>query len=157
MRYRAKRWREKATPITERSCKPSPVFVARRWLRLLTRCQFSARLPDPRHHLRPVTASMQATAKFRREAVGPVIAVAGEAADDAGAIPAHHQPVAVVLDFMNPQRAGRWLLRLRRHWFDEAKGMPHSHSRRLGQRRFNDGLPLVTHQPLHSASLRAVI
>ena len=92
-----------------------------------------------------------------REAVGPVIAVTGKAADDAGAIPAHHQPIAVVLDFMNPQRAGRWLLRLRRQaWFDEAEGMPHSHSRRLGQRRFNDGLPLVTHQLLHGACFGAV-
>ena len=39
-------------------------ILARRWLRLLTRCQFNARLPDPRHHLWPVMASMQATAKF---------------------------------------------------------------------------------------------
>ena len=36
----------------------------------------------------------------------PVMAVAGEAAD-ARAIPAHHQPVAVMLDFVNPERAGR--------------------------------------------------
>ena len=43
-----------------------------------------------------------------REAVGPVVAVPGEAAD-AQAIPAHHQPIAVVLDFVNPQRAGRRL------------------------------------------------
>ena len=35
-----------------------------------------------------------------REAVGPVMAVAGEA-PDARAIPAHHQPIAVVLDFVN--------------------------------------------------------
>ena len=83
----------------------------------------------------------------------------------AGAIPAHHQPIAVVLDFMNPQRAGRWPRHLRRQaWLDEAGGTPHGHSRRLGQRRFKTcrtpnapRLPLVTHQPLHSASLRAVI
>ena len=105
---------------------------------------------------------------MERGAVSPVIAVAGEAAD-ARAIPAHHQPIAIVLYFMNPQRAGRWLLRLRRQaWFDKAEGTPHGHSRRLGQRRFNtvqerqnlnapNGLPLVTHQPLHSASLRAVV
>ena len=36
-----------------------------------------------------------------RKAVGPVMAVAREAAD-ALAIPANHQPVAVVLDFVNP-------------------------------------------------------
>ena len=60
-----------------------------------------------------------------REAVGPVIAVAGEAAD-AHAIPAHHQPVAVVLDFVDPERAGRRSGHLRRQaWFDEAGGMAH--------------------------------
>jgi hypothetical protein len=54
-----------------------------------------------------------------REAVGPVMAVAGEAAD-ARAIPAHHQPIAVVLDLVNPERAGRWLGHLRRQArFDE--------------------------------------
>ena len=39
-----------------------------------------------------------------REAVRPVMAVAREAAN-ALTIPAHHQPVAVVFDFVNPQRA----------------------------------------------------
>ena len=33
--------------------------------------------------------------------------VASEAAD-ARAIPAHHQSIAVVLDLVNPDRAGRW-------------------------------------------------
>ena len=42
-----------------------------------------------------------------REAIGPVMAVAREAAN-ARAIPAHHQPIAVVLDFVDPDRAGRW-------------------------------------------------
>jgi hypothetical protein len=41
-----------------------------------------------------------------REAVGPVVAVAGEAAD-ALAVPAHHQAVTVVLDLVNPERADR--------------------------------------------------
>ena len=36
-----------------------------------------------------------------RETVGPIMAVTREAAD-ALAIPAHHQPVAVVHDLMNP-------------------------------------------------------
>ena len=36
-----------------------------------------------------------------RETVGPIIAVAGEAAN-AGAIPAHHQPITVMLDFVDP-------------------------------------------------------
>ena len=36
-----------------------------------------------------------------REAVGPVMAVAREAADPR-AIPAHHQPIAVMFDFVNP-------------------------------------------------------
>ena len=40
-----------------------------------------------------------------REAVGPIVAVPREAAH-AQAIAARHQPVAVVLDFVNPQRAG---------------------------------------------------
>ena len=58
------------------------------------------------------------------EAVGPVMAVAGEAANSR-AIPAHHQPVAVMLDLMNPQRAGRWPRHLRRlARFDEAGGTP---------------------------------
>ena len=59
-----------------------------------------------------------------REAVGPVMAVAREAAD-ARAIPAHHQPIAVVLDLVDPERAGRWPGHLR--WqarFDEAGGTP---------------------------------
>ena len=38
-----------------------------------------------------------------REAVGPVMASAREAAD-ARAIPAHHQPIAVMLDLMDPER-----------------------------------------------------
>jgi len=38
-----------------------------------------------------------------REAGGPIIAVAGEAAE-ARAIAAQHQPVAVMLDFVNPER-----------------------------------------------------
>jgi hypothetical protein len=55
-----------------------------------------------------------------REAVGPIMTVAGEAADPR-AIPAHHQPVAVVFDFVNPERAGRWPRHLRRlARFDEA-------------------------------------
>jgi hypothetical protein len=37
-----------------------------------------------------------------QEAGRPVMAVACEAAD-ARAIPAHHQPIAVMLDFVNPQ------------------------------------------------------
>ena len=41
-----------------------------------------------------------------REAVAPVVAVACEAAD-AQAVPAHHQPVAVVFDFVDPQRGYR--------------------------------------------------
>ena len=48
-----------------------------------------------------------------REAVGPVMTVAGEAADPR-AIPAQHQPIAVVLDFVNPARAGRRTFHLRR-------------------------------------------
>src|SRR6266581_4739152 len=48
------------------------------------------------------------------------MAVAGEATD-ARAILAHHQPIAVVFDFVNPERAGRRLSHLRRlAWFDEA-------------------------------------
>jgi hypothetical protein len=55
-----------------------------------------------------------------REAVSPVMTVAREAAD-ARAIPAHHQPIAVMLDFVNPERAGRWQRHLRRlAWLDEA-------------------------------------
>src|SRR4029077_5935173 len=60
-----------------------------------------------------------------REAIGPVMAVAREAADTR-AIPAHHQAVAVVLDLVEPERAGRWPRRLRRlARFDETGGTPH--------------------------------
>jgi hypothetical protein len=66
-----------------------------------------------------------------REAVGPVMAVAREAADPR-AIPAHHKAVAVVLDLVNPERAGRWLRHLRRlAWCDEAGGTAHDHARRI--------------------------
>ena len=65
-----------------------------------------------------------------REAVSPIVAVAGEAADPR-AIPAHHQAVAVVLDFVNPQRTGGWPHHLRRlARFDEAGGTAHDHGRR---------------------------
>ena len=66
--------------------------------------------------------------RTRPEAVGPVMAVAGEAAD-ALAIPAHHQPVAVMFDFVDPQRAGRPHRLRRQTWFDEAGGTPHDHGR----------------------------
>jgi hypothetical protein len=63
------------------------------------------------------------------------MAIAREAAD-AGAIPAHHQPIAVMLDFVDPQRAGRRSSHLRRlARFDEAGGTPPlDHDRRIGQR-----------------------
>jgi hypothetical protein len=68
-----------------------------------------------------------------REAVGPVMAALGEAAD-ARAVPAHHQPVAVVFDFVNPQRAGRWPRHLRQQArFDEAGRTAHDHDRRIEQ------------------------
>jgi hypothetical protein len=58
-------------------------------------------------------------------------AVAGEAADPR-VIPAHHEPVAVVLDFVDPQGAGRWPRHLRRlARFDEAGGTPHGHGWRI--------------------------
>ena len=58
------------------------------------------------------------------EAVGPVVTIAGEAADTR-AFPAHHQPEAIVLDFVNPQRAGRRPGDFRRQArFDEAGRLP---------------------------------
>ena len=66
-----------------------------------------------------------------REAVGPLIAVPREAVD-ARAITAHHQPVAVMLDFVNPEQAGRWPGRPRRQaQLDEAGGTP-DHDRECG-------------------------
>jgi len=50
----------------------------------------------------------------RRKAVGPVVAVPGETAH-AQAVPAHHEPITIVFDFVNPQRAGRRPGYLRRH------------------------------------------
>ena len=62
------------------------------------------------------------TTLWRLREFGPVMAVAREAAD-ARAIPAHHQPRAVMLDFVDPERAGRWPRRLRRQArFDEPEG-----------------------------------
>ena len=68
-----------------------------------------------------------------REAVGPVIAVAAEAAD-AQAIPAHHQPVAVMLDFVNPERVGgRPVCLGELAGFDETGGAAQDHGRRIEQ------------------------
>jgi hypothetical protein len=81
------------------------------------------------------TTNIDPTVNDGREALGPVVTVASEAAD-ALAIPAHHQPVAVMLDFVDPQRAGRWPRRLRRlARFDEAGGTPplRDHGRRITQ------------------------
>ena len=68
-----------------------------------------------------------------REAVGPVIAVAGEAAD-AQAIPAHHKPAAVMLDLVDPQRAGGWPVCFGGlAGVDEASGAEQDHGRRIEQ------------------------
>src|SRR5205814_879248 len=82
-----------------------------------------ARSPPRR---RSGTTSLDAAGGFDNdwEAVGPVMAIAREAADPL-AFPAHHQPVTVMLDFVDPQRAGRWPGHLRRLVrFDEAGGPP---------------------------------
>jgi hypothetical protein len=68
------------------------------------------------------------------------MAVTREAAE-AQAIPAHHQPIAVVLDFVNPERAGRRSHRLR--WqarLNEAGGSLQEHGRRIGQQPRNHQL-----------------
>jgi hypothetical protein len=79
-------------------------------------------------------AKVRAPLDNSREAIGPVVAVAGEAAD-ARANPAHHQSVAIVLDFVDPQWAGRWPCHLRRlARFDEAGGTPQGHGRRITAR-----------------------
>ena len=52
--------------------------------------------------------------------------------------PAHHQPVAIVFNFVAPERAGRWPRRLRRQArCDEAGGTPplQDHGRRISPRR----------------------
>src|SRR5258705_12246291 len=61
------------------------------------------------------------------------------------AVAAHHQPIAVMLDFMDPQRAGwrpRHLRQLAR--FDEARGMAplKDHRRRIGQRATGSTAPV---------------
>ena len=61
--------------------------------------------------------------------LGPVMAALGEAADPR-AIPAHHQPVAVMLDFVIPERTGRRSEHLRRQArLNEAGGSLHDHGR----------------------------
>jgi hypothetical protein len=46
------------------------------------------------------------------------------------AVPAHHQPIAVMLDFVDPERAGRWSRHLRRlARFDETSWRAHDHER----------------------------
>ena len=59
------------------------------------------------------------------------------------AIPAHHEPIAVMLDLVNPVRAGRRLGDPRRlAWFDEAGGTPsQDHGGRMGQRHRDIQLP----------------
>ena len=60
------------------------------------------------------------------------MAAPGEAADPR-AIPAHHQPIAVMFDLMNPERTGRRSGYLRRQaWLDETGGQ--GHDRSIGQR-----------------------
>jgi hypothetical protein len=85
-----------------------------------------------------------------REAVGQVMAVAREATD-ARAVPAHHQPIAVMLDFVDPRWAGWWSRHLRRlARFDEAGGTPplQDHDRRIGWRpREKQRRPRVNPQP----------
>jgi hypothetical protein len=52
------------------------------------------------------------------------MAAAREAADPR-AISPHHQAVAVMLDFVNPQWTGRWPGHFRRlAWLDEVGGVP---------------------------------
>ena len=68
------------------------------------------------------------------------MAALGEAADPR-AIPAHHQPITVMLDLVNPERAGRRSDHLRRQtWFDEAVGSLQDHGRRIGQQPRNHQL-----------------
>jgi hypothetical protein len=85
-----------------------------------------------------------------REAVGPIMAALGEAAN-ARAIPAHHQPVAVMFDFGKPKLARRWPRHPRRQaQFDEAGGTPPllDHDRRIGWRpREKQRRPCVNPQP----------
>ena len=78
------------------------------------------------------------------------MAAAREAAD-AKAVTAHHQPMAVVLDFVDPEPAGRWPGHLRRlAWFDEAGGTPRDRGRRITVRAIvvmlppRDPAPLMT-------------
>ena len=73
--------------------------------------------------------------------VGPIMAVTRDAAD-AQAIPAHHQPIAVVLDLLNPERTRRRSGYLRRQArFDEAGGSLHDHGRRMTARAIVVMLP----------------
>jgi hypothetical protein len=86
----------------------------------LYRSAISARLIYLREERRSLDAA--GSVNDNREAVSPIMAVAREAADTL-AIPAHHQAAAVMLDFVNPERAGRWPRGLRRlARFDEAGG-----------------------------------
>jgi hypothetical protein len=79
------------------------------------------RLPNPRRL--PNDYGRLSGAPTRPEATSwPVMFAAREAAD-ARAIPAHHQPIAIVLDFVNPHWAGRRPGHPRRlARFDEAGG-----------------------------------
>ena len=64
----------------------------------------------------------------------PSWSIRSKEAADAQAIPAHKQPVAIMLDFVDPERARRRSGRLRRQaWFDEAGGTLQDHARRIGQ------------------------
>ncbi len=62
----------------------------------------------------------------QREAARPVVAVAGEQAD-AGRVAAGHQPIAIVLDLVNPVRAARRSFGGgRKAGLDEAGGQQHA-------------------------------
>jgi len=68
-------------------------------------------------------------------------------------IPAHHQSVAIVLDFVNPERAGRRLHRLQRQArFNEAGGTLHDHGRRIGQRATGSTAPITVRRGVWASS-----
>jgi hypothetical protein len=79
-------------------------------------------------------------------------------AADPRAIPAHHQPVAVKFDFVNPEQAGRWPRSLRRQArFDEAEGTPHDHGRRIGNgRAVQPRRVVVVSRPRKNGNVRLV-
>ena len=126
--------RQPATPIRNLRLAPSRLFDSKNAnsARILAACNYLPVIPknafrpciptrgtevpagpDWIHEIKHASGLQQRAGSVQLSRTPPHGSAACEATDPR-AIPAHHQPIAVVFDFVNPQWAGRWPGRLRR-------------------------------------------